>query len=216
MINQKYSADFSQEASVEAVYIRNNYQDTITRAAASVSMDPNWIIGFMIIESGTGTQVNPNAKSSAGALGLMQMMPASAYDVITNQAPVMTGEQVAVIEKYLPGFIKVGGFTGMKSYWLPKITDALTEAEFNIWVGAIQLAQLMMYIYKKTGDIKMDQVVVAYNAGQGNYQKYVYKKDLSQSDTATLVQNFPFAETRDYIVKLLGVDGSMMAALRTQ
>lgn len=215
MINQKYSDDFSNEAMIEARYIRANYGNIIGAAAQSFGIDPNWVIGFMVIESGTGSQVNPNAKSSAGAVGLLQLTPITAYETITNQAPVMTGQQVAIIQKFLPGFIKVGGFTGLQRTWLPKITDELTEPEFNIWVGTMRLAQLMMYIFRKTSDIKMDQVVVAYNAGQGNYQKYVYTKNLSGVDTTTLVSNFPFQETRDYIVKLLGTDGSAMAALRT-
>lgn len=217
LIQQQYSSDFTADALLTASYIRNTYGAIINAAAASVGMDPNWIIGFMIIESGTGNgSVNPNARSSAGAVGLLQLEPVTAWQTLENQAASFTPDQSLIISKYLPGYQKPGGFSGLKSTWLPQITALLTTPEFNIWVGTMQLAQLFLYIIKKTGDLKMDQVVIAYNAGQGNYQKYIYTKGLSTADTATIVASFPFSETDDYIVKLLGIGGSMLAAVNTQ
>lgn len=216
LINQQYSSDFTADAQTTASYIWNTYGQIIADAAASVGIDPSWVVAFMIIESGTGSgSVNPNALSPAGAMGLLQLEPVTAWQTLENQAAAFTPEQSAIASKYLPGYQKPGGFTGLKSTWLPQIQKALSNPEFNIWVGTMQLAQMFLYIIKKTGDLKMDQVVIAYNAGQGNYQKYIYTQNLSNSDTATIVASFPFQETDNYIIKLLGIGGSMIAAMNT-
>lgn len=217
-IAQQYSPAFSSDAVTTAGFIRSSYGQYIAAASASVGLDPNIAIGFMIIESGTGNgTVNPNATSPAGALGLLQLEPVTAWQTLENQAPAFTPDQSVLVTKYLPGYQKIGGFTGLQSTWLPQIKQLLTTPEFNIWVGIMQLAQMCKYIMKKTNDgtLHLDQVVIAYNAGQGNYSKYVYNAGLASADTTTIATSFPFAETVAYIVKLLGIGGSLAAAIQT-
>lgn len=50
------------------------YQDLVTESAQSVSIDPAWVYGVVRQESAFMT----DAKSSAGAMGLMQLMPKTA------------------------------------------------------------------------------------------------------------------------------------------
>lgn len=221
-IDMEFSAQFSEEAPLTVKYIRQNYQDMISAAGKDIGVDPDVIIGFMVIESGKmdgSGQVNPHATSPAGAEGLLQLMPATAYDTLTRQAPVMTSMQSTIVSKYLPGFIKIGNFTGFYKNWKSKILSALYEPEFNIWTGTMQLAQLMKTIIdKNNGVLNMAQVVVAYNAGLGNYDKYVTKQNLSSFDSTALVaglqQEGALKESRQYIIKLLGKNGSLIAALR--
>ena len=213
-IQQQYSSSFSSDAATTAQWIQDNYGTIVQSAANSVGMDPNIAIVFMIIESGTGNgTVNPNAKSPAGAIGLLQLEPTSAWQALANQAPAFTPDQAAIVDKYLPGFRKVGGFVGLLSSWSSNIATALVIPEFNIYVGIIQLAQLFKYIIRKAGTLDLAQVVIAYNAGQGNYNSLVYNKGLQNSDTTTLVADFPYPETTNYIIKLLGIGGSLLAAI---
>lgn len=216
-IDQQYSADFTSDAEKTANYIWTTYGQMIIDACFTVGLDPCIVVGFMIIESGRGDgTVNPNAQSPVGAQGLLQLMPVTAWQTLESQAASFTPEQSAIITKYLPGYQKPGGFSGLQGTWLPKITALLKTPEFNIWVGVMQLAQLCLYIVRKTGDLKLDQVAVSYNAGQGNYQKYIYSKGLSNSDTTTLVAAFPFVETTNYVLKLVGTGGSIQAAMDTK
>lgn len=57
------------------------YQQFINEAAQKYGLDPNMLMAMMAQESGG----NPNAVSSAGAQGLMQLMPGTARDMgVTN------------------------------------------------------------------------------------------------------------------------------------
>lgn len=224
-IDMEFAGWFTEEAPKAVKYIRANYGTIINAAAKDIGIDPNLIIAFMVIESakmdGSGT-VNPNATSPVGAQGLMQLTPDTAWDAITKQAPVMSSQQISVINKYLPGAVKIGGFTGFYSNYKTKLKEALYQPEFSIWVGSIQLAQLIKKMISKTGETDMTkvlgQVIVAYNAGEGNWNTWVAKNNLQNSDTTALVKGLQVAgglkESRQYIVKLLGKGGSLMAAIQ--
>lgn len=224
-IDMEFSAQFTAEAPPTVRYIRKNYQGIIDAASKDIGLDQNVIIAFMVVESGKmdgSGAVNPRATSPAGAQGLMQLTPATAWDAIDNQAPVMSVQQQTVINKYLPGAVKIGGFTGFYKNYKDKLSDALYIPEFSIWVGTMQLAQLIKKTMKKTNDTDMTkaiaQVIVAYNAGEGNYNKWVVNNNLQNSDSTALVKGLQVAgglkESRQYIVKLLGKGGSLVAAIQ--
>lgn len=224
-INMEFSQQFAEEAPRAVKYIRKNYQNIIDAASREIGLDQNVIVAFMIVESarmdGSGA-VNPRATSPAGAQGLMQLTPATAWDAIDKQAPVMSAQQQTVINKYLPGAIKAGGFTGFYKNYKDQLSAALYQPEFSIWVGAMQLAQLIKKIINKTGNSDLTnaiaQVIVAYNAGEGNYNKWVVKNNLQKSDSTNLVKGLQIAgglkESRQYIVKLLGINGALVAAIK--
>lgn len=220
-INMEFTEQFASETYPTARYIWENYKDFILKNSKELGVDPVIIIGFMIVESGRfdgSGSVNPGAISPVGARGLMQVMPKTAFDTLEAQAPVMSGRQVVVVQRYLPGFIKVQGFTGFYKDWESKISDALLKPEFNILVGTMQLAQLMKYSIKLTGTLNLAQVVVMYNAGVGNYDKWVVKNKLQKADSAALVKGLQVVqglkESRQYIVKLLGINGALVAAMK--
>lgn len=217
----EFSTQFAEESPKTVKYIRKNYQNIINDASKEVGIDPDVVIAFMVVESGMmdGTgRVNPNAKSPAGAMGLMQLMPPTAFDTIEKQSPVMTSKQATIVNKYLPGLIKPGGFTGFYKNYKTQLESALFQPEFNIWLGTMQLAQLFKYIINKTGSLNLAQAIVAYNAGTGNFNKWVVNNNLHKSDSTALVKGLQAAgglkESRQYIVKLLGINGSLVAAIR--
>lgn len=220
-INMEFSGQFSEEAPRAVKFIRKNYGNIVRDASADIGIDPNFIIGFMVIESakmdGSG-QVNPRATSPAGAKGLMQLTPETAFDAIEKQAPVMSNKQVTIVNKYLPGLVKAGGFTGFYKNYKDKLSNVLFEPEFSIWIGAMLKAQICKYVINNSGSLNLAQVVVIYNAGEGNYKKWVVNNNLSKSDSTTLVKGLQVAgglkESRQYIVKLLGINGSLVAAIK--
>lgn len=123
-----------------------DFANLIDRAAFVHGLDP-WLLHAVIRAE---SAYNPGARSSKGAMGLMQLMPDTAA-------------------RY-----------GVRDPWNP---------EENVHAGARYLKDLMGMF---GADIRL--AVAAYNAGEGNVQKYGN-------------QIPPFEETRDYVSKVLGFYG---------
>lgn len=221
MLSVKYADWFSRDATNAAAKLRNQYGTIITDACTETGIPPSVVVGFIIVEN---TALVPDAVSygcspaSAAkylcSYGLAQMQVATAFQTIKDQSSYLTPKEANLIQKYLPGFIKVGGFVGFLDAWRKQIKDALCQPEFAIWICALHLAQLMKKSLKEDGEFKLDHIIVKYNRGVGNYNKEVVKPGLKNADTLTLATTLPVLETRNYITKFVGVDGSIMAALR--
>jgi soluble lytic murein transglycosylase-like protein len=123
-----------------------DFANIIDRAAFVHGLDP-WLLHAVIRAE---SAYNPGARSSKGAMGLMQLMPDTAA-------------------RY-----------GVRDPWNP---------EENVHAGARYLKDLMGMF---GSDVRL--AVAAYNAGEGNVQKYGN-------------QIPPFEETRDYVSKVLGFYG---------
>lgn len=203
----QFSKQFTADAVVFAKRIKQKFGTTIQAASNAYGIPIDILVGFMIIESeGVATAVSP-----AGAIGLMQLTPATAYDTIALQAKIgLKPEAAGIIQNVLPGFLKVNGVASPYSAWKDKIYTALKNADFNIWVGTICVGQLMASTVDSDDYVRLDRVVIKYNAGVGNYSKYVTKSaSLMDASASVLAISFPFAETRGYIKKFVGVGGSI-------
>lgn len=211
-IDQQFSAQFSSDAAGAAQKIRAQYGDTVSAACYAFGMDASTVIGFMIVEN---TGVDPSAESGAGAIGLMQLEPVTAFQTIKNQAPAIPASYQIIVAQALPGFLKPLGLVGFYASWQDRIAAALLDPTFNIWTGVAQLAQLANRSQKRDGTVRIDHVVVMYNAGVGNYYKYVVDTGLEDVDVDALIAQLGIPESVNYIVKLMGSDGAIMAALRT-
>ncbi len=222
-IQQRYSDTFSSDALKAAKSIKANYGSILSAASLDTGVDVNVIVGFMIVENTPAdpTAVSYGCSSTAAAdygcaYGLMQMQVATAFQTIKDQAAAgMEQAEISIVQKYLPGFLKPAGFVGFLASWKKQIRDALFIPEFSIWVGAMHLAQLIANNIKKYSDPRLDHIIIQYNTGVGNYNKEVVKAGLDKVDTATLALQLPVAETRAYLVKFLGIDGSVLAAMRS-
>ena len=117
------------------------YLDIILRVSREKGVDPALVLAVIQQESG----FNPKARSSAGALGLMQVMPATARSMGLRDTRQLLNPEVNI--KY--------GVQYIKDLW----------AQF----GDKDLSLI------SAGDINRSDIVniiAAYNAGPGNVQKY--------------------------------------------
>jgi hypothetical protein len=221
LVNKKYSEQFSADAMKQAKKAYALYGSIINAASATIGINKHFIVGFMLVEN---MQLDPDAVSygctaakaaqRACSYGLMQMQVPTAFQTMKDQAHNLKSAEAMIIQKYLPGFLKPAGFVGFLTEWNEKIYQALLKPEFAIWIGTMHLAQLINKTIKDYGSPRLDHVIIKYNRGVGNFNKEVVKPGLSQVDTLTLVSKLPIEETRSYVVKFLGIDGSVIASMR--
>lgn len=220
IIQEKESDNFTSLMQTNIPVIRANWGTIIQAACDAYGVDPNIMIGFIGVES---PDLATDAVSTANAIGLMQMQVPTAYDYLCRQAPKISPQYAAIVQNYMPGFLKPGplGMTGFLSQWTTQLQGALYQADFNIWTGITGLSQMIWAdINANNGALRLDHVIIKYNAGgtdlSGNYHKYVVSAGLQNADPQTLLDNFPLVETKAYLIKMLGIDGAVMTALRTQ
>ena len=137
-----------------------HYWDIISEWSQQRQLSPALVIGLMRQESRFEAQI----RSSAGAIGLMQIMPD-------------TGSWIA-------------GKKGVKSYNLDRPTDNIS---FGTWY--------LDYTHSRYGNDSM-LAVASYNAGPGAVGRWVENRKISDPDE--FVNSIPYAETRDYVSKVLG------------
>lgn len=219
LIQMQESTNFTNLCQANIPNIISNWGSIINDACAAYNVDSNIILGFVAIES---PDLIEDAVSSAGAIGLIQMQPPTAFDFLCQQAASnnMPADYATVVNYYMPGFLKPGGFTGFWSTWKAAITAALAHSDFNLWTGITGIAQMIWKDMKtNNGTVRLDHIVIKYNAGgdetRGNYHKYVITPGLQNADPTTLLNSLPetIVETKAYMIKLLGIQGSIVTAV---
>ena len=150
-------------------YVRFRYPlqyESIVRAHAdNYGIDPSLLAAVIYTES----KFDPDAKSPAGAVGLMQLLPETAQGIADH--------------------------TGGGNY---RPSD-LYDPELNIRYGAYYLAR-MARKYRDHPQA-MDLALAAYNAGQGNVDRWV------AATPAGAPVRIPFRETRDYLERVHRLQG---------
>ena len=138
------------------------YDDKIRPAAKAQALDDAWVYGLMRQESRFITV----AKSSVGAQGLMQLMPATARWVAKK--------------------------LNMQNYNPARVN----EIDTNVMLGTTYLR----LVYESL-DKHPVLASAAYNAGPGRARKW---RDPQRAlEGAIYAESIPFAETRDYVKKVL-------------
>jgi beta-lactamase regulating signal transducer with metallopeptidase domain len=123
------------------------YQPTLAETAQRYGLDPSLLAIVTLVES----LGDPAARSPAGALGLMQMMPSTAAKIAE--------------ERQLSGYSK----------------QRLLEPEFNIDMGAYYLArQLDTFGSENTPERAVGLAAAAYNCGPKLMQAYLAGGELPQ------------------------------------
>jgi len=136
------------------------YHDVFREYAGTHGVDEAWVLGLVRQES----RFNVDARSSAGAAGLMQVMPHTA--------------------RYVAAKI------GLRNYRSKSVTDIST----NVTLGTGYLKMVMQQLGHPV------LASVAYNAGPSRARRWRDDKPL---EGAVYVESIPFAETRDYVKKVM-------------
>ncbi len=146
------------------------YALEITAAATQAGLDPAFVFGLIRQE----TRFMPQLRSSAGASGLMQLMPATARWVA-----------------------KKVGLDPVKA-------ASLHDPLLNLRLGT---SYLKLVLDDLSGSLAM--AAAAYNAGPNRPRRW---RDGPLLEPAIWTENIPFAETRDYVKKVLS-NASVYAAV---
>jgi len=137
------------------------FLDRVAPRVHAADLDPAWVYGLMRQES----RFVMDAKSSAGARGLMQLMPATAQWVARK--------------------------IGMNQYHPGRVTDM----DINVTLGTNYLRMVLEGL-----DRHPVLASAAYNAGPGRARKWRAETPL---EGAIYAETIPFAETRDYVKKVM-------------
>ena len=137
------------------------HQAAVVKRARQIGLDPAYVYGLIRQES----RFIMDARSSVGASGLMQVMPATA--------------------RWTAKKIGLTNFTA----------DQITDRETNIAIGT---GYLKLVLDDFAGSMPM--AAAAYNAGPGRPRNW---RNGPVLEAAIWAENVPFAETRDYVKKVL-------------
>src|SRR6218665_729781 len=166
----------TSERTKGAIAIGQRYPTPFRKAvldrARGAGIDPAYVYGLTRQES----RFVIDARSHAGAAGLMQVMPATAR---------WTARKIGLTD-FSPG--------------------QLTDRDTNITIGT---AYLKLALDDFAGSMPL--AAAAYNAGPGRPRSWRNGPEL---DAAIWIENIPFAETRDYVKKVLA-NTTVYAALFT-
>ena len=136
------------------------YHDVFREYAKSHGVDEAWVLGLVRQES----RFNTDARSSAGAAGLMQVMPGTARYVASR--------------------------LGLRNYRARNVTDI----ETNVTLGTGYMRMVMDQLGHPV------LASAAYNAGPSRARRW---RDTRALEGAIYVESIPFAETRDYVRKVM-------------
>jgi soluble lytic murein transglycosylase len=148
------------------------FKDNVVRRSKEIGLDPAYVYGLIRQES----RFIMDARSSVGASGLMQVMPATAR---------WTAKKI-----------------GMDGFTVAQLNDQST----NIAIGT---AYLKLALDDFAGSMPL--AAAAYNAGPSRPRAW---RNGPQMEAAAWAENVPFAETRDYVKKVLS-NTTMYAAILT-
>jgi soluble lytic murein transglycosylase len=148
------------------------FKDNVVRRSKEIGLDPAYVYGLIRQES----RFIMDARSSVGASGLMQVMPATAR---------WTAKKI-----------------GMDGFTVAQLNDQST----NIAIGT---AYLKLALDDFAGSMPL--AAAAYNAGPNRPRAW---RNGPQLEAAAWAENVPFAETRDYVKKVLA-NTTMYAAILT-
>ena len=158
------------------------------------------IISVIFIESSG----NKNAKSNSGAIGLMQLKPDSAADIVNikKRKYKLTSLETSILKNNLEEdkykcLINMP-YAGKYPCGENPITEKdLVKEELNILIGTMYL-KLLISKLKENGKLRLDKVIAKYNQGYfwktptGNYEDFYNKVP---------------DETKKYIVRFSGING---------
>jgi len=200
--------------------IKTNYTVQMAKASQYTGVPVNILIAFTATESGGALNQTLNGPSK----GVMQVNPSSAWQALSDQIKVDTIGRFYPLYQLAPNAFTVKKAVTANS--VGKATDYLTlkslstaapylgqrmvaDAQFAIYMGSLLLAQLIAGTIAKTGQIRLDHIIVKYNAGTGRFKQVVTNRGLESAsvDTTQLYNQLGIPVSQAYIVKMMGING---------
>ncbi|OGP58006.1 MAG: hypothetical protein A2V67_11060, partial [Deltaproteobacteria bacterium RBG_13_61_14] len=151
------------------------FPEAVSQQSARAALDPRLVLALIRAES----TYRPTIRSSAGALGLMQIMPA-------------TGRRIA-------RSLEERNFE----------TERLQEPELNIRFGCYHLRQLLDRYRIRTGRSASPSAadlilaLAAYNAGERRVEEWRRRFEKFHLGPDEFIEQIPFSETRTYVKRVL-------------
>jgi len=200
--------------------IKANYSVQMAKASQYTGVPVNILVAFAATESGGALNQTLNGPSK----GIMQVNPSSAWQALFDQIKVDTVGRFYPLYQLAPNAFVVKKAVAANS--VGKATDYLTlkpvstaapylgqrmvaDAQFAIYMGSLLLAQLIAGTIAKTGQIRLDHIIVKYNAGTGRFKQVVTNRGLESAsvDTTQLYSKLGIPVSQAYIVKMMGING---------
>jgi len=179
------------------VKIDSRYGDVIETISKITLVSENILKAFIYEESNG----KPEVKSYAGAIGLMQLKPSTANDIIymKNRKKRLNSAEKEMLSKHIGNRayrILLMKHAGQSNYITP---EDMIIPEFNILCGAIFLS-LLIDQETKNGSLRMDNVILRYGRG------YFFKnKAKNFNESLILHRNRP--ESYNSLLKIAGKNG---------
>jgi hypothetical protein len=211
--------------------VKGNYLKEFQNASNLTGVPLDILIGFATVESGGAR----NETLDGASKGIMQVNTDTAYQALLDQ--MKNGVSLGSFYPYYVGCPSIFNVKKpiAKDFWgsqnakerQQNVNDWLSlkpispivlsdirkcilkDAQWSIYIGSLILSQLIYGTIKKTGQIRLDHIIIKYNAGTGRFRSLVTKKGLESSkyDTTEIYKAVPIPVTQAYIVKLLGING---------
>ncbi len=189
--------------------IRDKFYPSIKKWGDCFEIDTTTIIGFIAVESSGKENLGPNA---AKATGLCQVTPISVIETISKFKVVtkkdLPAEARDSINKKAPYLLKLTADNqNLSTENTTKLLSLLQhDNDFNILMGTIALRWLFELL-KFDNKVWFNRVIIGYNQSAYGRIKFYKGKPL---DTDKLYRDKVIPkETRDYLAKLLGINGFM-------
>ena len=201
--------------------IKAKYSVEFQKASKYTGVPVNILYAFAATESGGLDNSSLNGPSK----GLMQVNPSSAWQTLKDQLAEDTMIQFYPLYQLAPNAFTIKKAITATS--LGKASDYLVikpvsvspylgqrmvqSSQFAIYIGSLLLAQFIAGSIATVGQIRLDHIIIKYNAGTGRYKQVVKNRGLesAQVDTTQIYNAVDIPVTRAYIVKLLGINGFM-------
>jgi len=208
VVYTNYSTASTKAANIKVLQnIKTKFLPFIERWGKLLEIDNSVIIGFIAVESMGKENLGPN---NALATGLCQVTPVAVIETV-SKFKIITKQSLPV---------DIVNYINSKAPYLTKLTPnnqtlsasnktALLKLlkennEFNILMGAISLRWLFDFL-KFDGKAHLNRAIIGYNqSAYGRISKYKGKAVTTKELYSDKI--IP-AETRQYLAKLLGVDG---------
>jgi len=201
-----FQTEFLPQIKAKVELIQKTYFKEI-QLAEKLTYVPGGLIGAVIFCESAG---NPSIVSPSGAIGLMQLKPQSANDVIhmENKAGRLTNEEITLLRKYLGKRLDGPLKQKFLSQRIPQnnhsgnvITKAdLLKPELNILLGSLLLG-ILIDQHNERGEIRLDKVILRYNRG------YFFKPFNGTIEQTLDAAKSKSSEAYWYALKVIGKNG---------